>query len=119
MNHAWLPWLRSLARHPAIVSAVAEVFCTKNIYLYPSQIFPREPGQSLLSDMGLDWHKDGETFQASRLAPVDRRHFVTAFVALSDCSQRNGCMVARPTRMNGSRMAVADNATEEEVYLEL
>lgn len=100
MNHVWLPWLRDLARHPLIVSAVQEVFCTKNVYLYNSQLLARAPGKSQQTAMGVGWHKDADSV-FSRLSPVDRRHWVTAFVALSMCDRDHGCLRVRPTQRGG------------------
>lgn len=100
MNHVWLPWLRDLGRHPAIVTAVCEIFCTENVYLYNSQLLSRAPGKSQQTAMGVGWHKDADsTF--CRLSPVDRRHWVTAFVALSMCDRDHGCLRARPTQRCG------------------
>lgn len=96
MNHVWLPWLRDLAMHPKIVSAVCEVFCTENVYLYNSQLLSRAPGKSQQTSMGVGWHKDADS-HFTRLSPVDRRHWVTAFVALSMCDRDHGCLRARPT----------------------
>jgi len=100
MNHVWLPWLRDLARHPQIVDAVAEVFCTKNVYLYNSQLLTRAPGKSQQTAMGVGWHKDADS-HFCRLSPVDRRHWVTAFVALSMCDREHGCLRVRPTQRCG------------------
>jgi len=96
MHHAWLPWLRDLARHPAILSAVSEALCTENLYLWTSEFFARKPGRSQESSTGIGWHKDAEA-SLSRLSPIDRRHYVTVFVALSKCDRHHGCLLARPT----------------------
>jgi len=112
MNHAWLPWLRDLARHPAILSAVAEALGSRNLYLWTSEFFARAPGKSQESGTGIGWHKDAEA-SISRLHPVDRRHYVTALLALSPCDRHHGCLMARPTPP-GSR-----GAEGKEVYLEL
>mmetsp|Transcript_79324 Transcript_79324/g.233035 ORF Transcript_79324/g.233035 Transcript_79324/m.233035 type:complete len:370 (-) Transcript_79324:83-1192(-) len=96
MNHVWLPWLRDLAMNPKIVDAVCEVFCTKNVYLYNSQLLTRAPGRSQQTAMGVGWHKDADS-HFCRLSPVDRRHWVTAFVALTVCDRDHGCLRVRPT----------------------
>merc|ERR1719188_875936 len=100
MNHVWLPWIRDLARHPSIVSAVSEAFASEDIYLYNTQLLARLPGQDLQQAMGLNWHKDADG-EFSRLTPIDSRHFLTAFVALSPCDRQHGCMRARPTDLAG------------------
>lgn len=103
MHHAWLPWLRNLARHPAIVGAVMGAFQTNNredIYLYNTQLLARPAGKSLKTHMGVDWHKDGDLY-TSHLAPIDRMHLVTVFVALSMCDRHHGCIRARPTSKGG------------------
>mmetsp|Transcript_28031 Transcript_28031/g.63473 ORF Transcript_28031/g.63473 Transcript_28031/m.63473 type:complete len:326 (+) Transcript_28031:90-1067(+) len=100
MNHAWLPWMRDLAKHPAILKAVSAVLATKNIFLYNSQLLAREPGHSQMTSMGVGWHKDADPYY-SRLSPVDRRHWVTAFVALSKCHRENGCLLVKKTDRGG------------------
>mmetsp|Transcript_63318 Transcript_63318/g.147477 ORF Transcript_63318/g.147477 Transcript_63318/m.147477 type:complete len:165 (-) Transcript_63318:179-673(-) len=50
--------------------------------------------------MGIGWHKDADTAHC-RLSPVDRRHWVTAFVALSMCDREHGCLRVRPTQRCG------------------
>lgn len=95
MLHASHPWLCGLAKHPWILDAVAVVLQSSGIYLISSHLFAREPGQSLQSATGLDWHRDGEQY-LKRLCPVDSTHFVTAFLALSKCDRDHGCLSARP-----------------------
>lgn len=113
MNHVWLPWLRDIAKEPAIVSAVTEAFGSKDVYLYNTQLLARGAGKSLKTDMGLDWHRDAVDSEFSRLKPVDRRHFLTVFVALSTCDRRHGCMLVRPTGYGGQVRP------EEELAVEL
>mmetsp|Transcript_8351 Transcript_8351/g.22629 ORF Transcript_8351/g.22629 Transcript_8351/m.22629 type:complete len:379 (-) Transcript_8351:21-1157(-) len=100
MNHVWMPWLRDLAMHPRILDAVTEIFCTQNVYLYNSQMLSRAPGKSQQTAMGVGWHKDADS-HFCRLSPVDRRHWVTVFVALSMCDRDHGCLRARPTQRCG------------------
>jgi len=100
MNHVWLPWIRDLARHPDIVSAVTEAFGSKDAYLYNTQLLARLPGEDLQKAMGLNWHKDADN-EFSRLEPINRRRFLTAFVALSPCDRLHGCLRARPTNLDG------------------
>mmetsp|Transcript_67031 Transcript_67031/g.148524 ORF Transcript_67031/g.148524 Transcript_67031/m.148524 type:complete len:341 (-) Transcript_67031:85-1107(-) len=107
MNHAWLPWLRDLARHPAIVSAVCTIFHTRNVYLYNSNLFARKPGRSQETEMGVGWHTDASS-SFSRLQPVDRRHFCTVFVALTDCDREHGCLKVRPTAPGESGMCTLE-----------
>jgi len=114
MNHVWLPWMRDLARNPAILSAVGEVLCTHSIYLWTSEFFARAPGKSQESSTGIGWHKD-VLASHSRLTPIDRRHYVTVFVALTKCDRHHGCLLARPTRPG----VKANGGGGEEVCLEL
>lgn len=110
-NHLWLPWIMDIARHPAILGAVSVAFKSENILLYNTALYARLPGKSLVTQMGLGWHTDGHQL-FSRLEPMDRVHYVTAFVALTQCDQEHGCVRMRPTRVGG-------RACDEEVDVEL
>jgi len=107
MNHAMLPWLRSLARHPAIVGAVGEAFRTRNVCLYATELWTFQQHQPTT----LEWYTDAPVF-AALLKPVDRRHLVTAYLALTVCDQSHGCLRVRPTAAGGK-------AAQDEVPLEL
>mmetsp|Transcript_119414 Transcript_119414/g.363313 ORF Transcript_119414/g.363313 Transcript_119414/m.363313 type:complete len:518 (-) Transcript_119414:183-1736(-) len=113
MNHTWLPWLRDLAKHTAIVRAVCQALRTENVLLYNSQLLTRPPGTSQRTHMGVGWHIDADPLY-SRLAPMDRRHWVTAFVALTVCYRQQGCLQAKRT----GRCGKVDDE-EEVVDLEL
>jgi len=110
MNHAWLPWLRDLGRHAAIVSAVGEAFHTRNVCLYSTELWAMAPNQPSLVRTW-DWCTDGPSYTAL-LKPVDRRHFATACLALTACDARRGCLRVRPTAVGGKAM-------QEELQLEL
>uniref|UniRef100_A0A7S4UZR5 Protein kinase domain-containing protein n=1 Tax=Alexandrium monilatum TaxID=311494 RepID=A0A7S4UZR5_9DINO len=109
MNHAWMPWLRDLARHSGIVSAVREAFGRSDICLYATELLTIQPGQ--FPAPYSDWQTDAPAFNLM-LKPVDRRHFVTAFLALTACDRRHGCLHVRPT-------AVGGRASDVDVPLEL
>jgi hypothetical protein len=94
-NHTCLPWLRELAAHAPIVDAVAACFGCDTVHLYSSHLLPREAGHSLATDSGIDWHEDGYLYMP-RLQPVDLDSFTTAFVALSTCDERHGCLQTQP-----------------------
>lgn len=98
MNHAWLPWLRELARHPSITSAVAVALDSIDLYLWDSELVVRSPGLSQMTATGVGWCRDQQ--HTLRLKPLDRNHFVTVFVALTPCSRRHGCLLAKPSGMN-------------------
>jgi len=116
VDNIWLPWLRSLAKNKAIVGAVAEAFGTRSVYLYGTVLFPLKAGPPLVGpgrDKETAWRTDKEVGFA-RLHPVDRRHCVTALVALTPCDRLTGCLRVRPTSAGAG-----PTTSDAEVDLEL
>lgn len=79
--HMYLKWANDLGRHPAILNAIKPIL-GPNILMWYSVIFvkpARSPGV-------VPWHQDS-TYWA-----LDRDEGVTAWVALSDVNEDNGCV---------------------------
>jgi hypothetical protein len=100
MHHVWLGWLRRLAENPKILSAVSQVFSTDNIFLYSSVLYPLKTGSppdEIKESRSSTWTKDKDGAFA-RIGNADRRHCVTAYVALSTSDEIKGCFQVKPTR---------------------
>lgn len=100
MHHVWLGWLRRVAEHPKIINAVSQVFCTDNIMLYSSVLFPLKtafPAAEVQASTATKWTKDKEG-AFCRLGNADRRHCCTVYLALTECNELKGCLTVKPTR---------------------
>lgn len=104
MNHAWLPWLRQLGRHDAIVGALRDAFCTRHICLYATELLTFPPHQSS-QVASWDWQTDGPAY-SPLLKPVDRRHFATVFLVVSAGNRSYPCLRMRPTAAGGKASSV-------------
>lgn len=84
--------LMSLYAHPAIVERMAQLLGPE-LLLWRSQFFPKYPGMG-----GTGWHQAtsylNETFRTATLTPRNLRKLfqLTAWVAVTDSTVRNGCM---------------------------
>jgi chlorinating enzyme len=84
--------LMSLYAHPAIVERMAQLL-GPDLLLWRSQFFPKYPGMG-----GTGWHQAtsylNETFRTATLTPKNLRKLfqLTAWVAITDSTVRNGCM---------------------------
>jgi ectoine hydroxylase-related dioxygenase (phytanoyl-CoA dioxygenase family) len=97
--HGVLDWAAALGRHPAILDAV-EALIGPDILLWKSKAFAKFPGPAQVA-----WHQDLPHWN---LVPPEA---VTAWLALSDSNEANGCVRAIPeSHRAGSRSsrAVAD-----------
>lgn len=97
--HGVLDWAAALGRHPAILDAV-EALIGPDILLWKSKAFAKFPGPAQVA-----WHQDLPHWN---LVPAEA---VTAWLALSDSTEANGCVRALPaSHRAGSRAsrAVAD-----------
>mmetsp|Transcript_44460 Transcript_44460/g.94736 ORF Transcript_44460/g.94736 Transcript_44460/m.94736 type:complete len:263 (+) Transcript_44460:2-790(+) len=109
MNHsntlqhfATLPWLYRMATHPRLVGAVRSVLQCDEVSLFSSCFFIRDAGQSCKSQLGVGWHEDGVLYKQV-LSPMT--DWVTAFVALSPCRRKDGCLqyAAHGCQANGGK----------------
>ncbi|MBV9267708.1 MAG: phytanoyl-CoA dioxygenase family protein [Acidobacteriaceae bacterium] len=84
--------LMALYAHPAIAERMAQLL-GPDILLWRSQFFPKYPGMG-----GTGWHQAtsylNETFRTATLTPRNLRNLfqLTAWVAVSDSTVKNGCM---------------------------
>lgn len=91
--HGVLDWAASLGRHPAILDAV-EALIGPNILLWKSKAFAKFPGPAQVA-----WHQDLPHWN---LVPAEA---VTAWLALSDSNEANGCVRAIPESHRGGSRA--------------
>ncbi|MCW5773815.1 MAG: phytanoyl-CoA dioxygenase family protein [Rhodospirillaceae bacterium] len=97
--HGVLAWADELGRHKAILDAVEQLI-GPDIFLWKSRGFAKFPGPGHVA-----WHQDLPHWN---LVPDEA---ITAWVALSDVNEANGCVRVVPgTHRGGSRAsdAVAD-----------
>ena len=94
--HGVLAWAASLGRHPAILDAV-EALIGPDILLWKSKAFAKFPDPAQVA-----WHQDLPHWN---LVPAEA---VTAWLALSDSNEANGCVRAIPaSHRAGSRASSA------------
>jgi hypothetical protein len=94
--HGVLDWAAALGRHPAILDAV-EALVGPDILLWKSKAFVKFPGPAQVA-----WHQDLPHWN---LVPAEA---VTAWLALSDSNEGNGCVRAIPgSHRAGSRASEA------------
>ncbi len=94
--HAVLGWAAELGRHPRILDAVAALI-GPDLLLWKSKAFVKFPGPAHVA-----WHQDVPHWN---LQPPET---VTAWVALSEVTEENGCVRMIPgSHRAGSRASVA------------
>ena len=94
--HGVLDWAAALGRHAAILDAV-EALIGPDILLWKSKAFVKFPGPAQVA-----WHQDLPHWN---LVPAEA---VTAWLALSDSNEGNGCVRAIPgSHRNGARASKA------------
>ena len=91
--HGMLDWANRLGRHPAILEAV-EALIGPDIFLWKSRGFAKFPGPGHVS-----WHQDLPHWN---LVPNEG---VTAWVALDDVNEANGCVCIIPGSHQGGARA--------------
>jgi non-heme Fe2+,alpha-ketoglutarate-dependent halogenase len=91
-THVLLPWVHSLVRHPAILDTVEDVI-GPDILVYTSTWFIKEPESAAIAA----WHQDATYFG---LRPYVH---VTAWLALTDATAKNGCMEFLPESHHGGQ----------------
>lgn len=83
--HLLYPWMDALVRHPAILDAVEDLL-GPNLFCWGSQFFTKNAHD----ESYVSWHQDGTYWGLS--SP----DVVTAWVALTPSSPKNGCMRVIP-----------------------
>ncbi len=86
-------WADEIVHHPRVLDAVEELI-GPNILVYHLTMHIKEAG----TDAIVVWHQDDDYF---RLSPAEQ---VTAWVALSDASERAGCMRMVPGSFREGRI---------------
>jgi non-heme Fe2+,alpha-ketoglutarate-dependent halogenase len=81
-THLLLPWMNELVHNPKLLDMV-ESLLGPDLLVYHVTCWLKEPGDGSF----VSWHQDGTYFH---LDPPNRH--VTAWVALTDAHQANGCM---------------------------
>jgi len=95
--HGVLDWAAELGRHPAILDAV-EALIGPDIFLWKSRGFAKFPGPGHVA-----WHQDLPHWN---LVPNEA---VTAWLALTDVHEANGCVRVVPgSHRGGSRASQAE-----------
>lgn len=101
-SHLHFAWAARLATHPRILDAVEDLI-GPDIIVHASTIFHKYPFEGAY----VSWHQDSYFLQ------LDRADFVSAWVALSDSNQENGCLrVVRGSHRSG-RLHHTDSAASE------
>ncbi len=94
--HAVLGWAAELGRHPRILDAV-QALLGPDLLLWKSKAFVKFPGPGHVA-----WHQDLPHWN---LEPAEA---VTAWVALTEVTEANGCVrVVRGSHQGGSRASAA------------
>lgn len=94
--HGVLDWAAALGRHPAILDVV-ETLIGPDIFLWKSRGFAKFPGPGHVA-----WHQDLPHWN---LVPNEA---VTAWLALTDVNEANGCVCVLPgSHRGGSRASEA------------
>lgn len=85
LPHLNVPWAYDLATHPAVLDAVEDIL-GPDILVHASIIFHKPADDASY----VSWHQDG-------LYPgMDSPHVLSAWIALSDSTPKNGCMRVVP-----------------------
>lgn len=84
-THLLFPWMNALARHAVILDAVEDLI-GPDILVYHVTCWLKEPGDASF----VSWHQDGTYFL---LDPPDH---VTAWIALTDSTEKSGCVTVIP-----------------------
>lgn len=96
--HGVLGWAAELGRHPRILDAV-EAVLGSDLLLWKSKAFVKFPGPGNVA-----WHQDLPHWN------LEPNRAVTAWVALSEVTEANGCVQVIPgTHQGGSRASAAGN----------
>jgi non-haem Fe2+, alpha-ketoglutarate-dependent halogenase len=86
--HLHFPWAHALATHPRVLDAVEDVLGS-NLVIWATELFAKHPRDAAVS---IGWHRDRTYLE------FDPQHTTTAWVALGNCTQDNGCMCVLPER---------------------
>lgn len=84
-THTFLPWVYSIASHPAVLDAISEIL-GPNVLIWSSRWFSKMPGDKTY----VSWHQDATYWGMNPLKVT------TAWIALSDSIPENGCLRVVP-----------------------
>jgi non-heme Fe2+,alpha-ketoglutarate-dependent halogenase len=103
-NHLLFKWVNDLVRLPAILDAVEDVI-GPNILCYTSTFFIKEENSRAIAA----WHQDSTYFG------VRPHEHVTAWLALTESTPDNGCLIFLPGTSSHGQMTHRENAVEHSV----
>ncbi len=103
-NHLLFKWVNDLVRLPVILDAVEDVI-GPNILCYTSTFFIKEENSRAIAA----WHQDSTYFG---IRPHDH---VTAWLALTDSTSENGCLIFLPGSTAHGQLTHRENAVEHSV----
>lgn len=90
--HLFFDWAHRLVSHSGILDVVEDVI-GPNIAVHATSVFQKRPHDATF----VSWHQDGYYLE------LDQPDFVSAWVALTDSNEENGCLrVVRSSHQNGS-----------------
>jgi hypothetical protein len=95
-------WADTLVRHPRVLDAVEDVI-GPDILVYHTTVWIKEPN----SDARVFWHQDDAYFH------LDPPEQITAWVALSEAGEREGCMRMLPGSHRNGLWAHSDKPVAE------
>ncbi len=84
-THTFLPWVYTIASHPKVLDAVAEIL-GPNLLIWSSRWFSKIPGDKTY----VSWHQDATYWGMQPLK------IATCWIALSDSIPENGCLRVVP-----------------------
>jgi hypothetical protein len=102
--HLHFPWAYALATSPRILDAV-EAVLGPNLIIWATELFAKRPQDP---SVGIAWHRDKDYMG------FDSCRVVTAWVALSRCTEANGAVMAipRPDRAHAPQFSKATRRAE-------
>ena len=101
-SHLIHGWADRLVRHPSILDAVEDVL-GPNILIWRTNFFSKAPA----SPQFVSWHQDATYWNLEPIVAT------TAWLALSDCTPRNGCVRAVPGSHRWGRLSHVDRSSDE------
>lgn len=103
-NHLLLRWVNDLIRLPAILDAVEDVI-GPDILCYTSTFFIKDEHSLAIAA----WHQDSTYFG------IRPHEHVTAWLALTPSTRKNGCLIFLPGGAAGGQLRHRENAVEHSV----
>jgi ectoine hydroxylase-related dioxygenase (phytanoyl-CoA dioxygenase family) len=95
-------WAYDLAAHPAVLDEVEQII-GPDILVHSSTMFTKNPGDGTY----VSWHQDGHYWQLSE------SHLTSAWIALTDSNNENGCMRVVPGSNRNGRLPHGETSISE------